>query len=151
VLSSQWRSLATLEQDVDPSTFPERSRVEIGRTSRYNSITGKQELAIYATSFISEGTRLSSELRGGLAPLTAEEEAALGESDNDEMWEVRALSNESSSTSEDEVEDQLPVGRAVKDFSTVWLQRVKRHAIFLGPARFMNVSPSQRPSTRLLH
>lgn len=120
------------------------SRIEVGRTSRYTHITGKTELAVYATAPICKGEELHGECRGGLAPLTISEEAEMSGLDS-EMDRAAGVAQVSPAQRSPDFKASstrvhaLPIGRAMRDFSTVQSTRLKGNAIFLGPARFINV------------
>lgn len=135
------------------------SRIEVGRTPRYTHVTGKEELAVYATALIRKGEELLGECRGGLAPLTLSEEAEMSGLDSEMVRTAAAarvapvvdgpdsLNQGTTSTSV----QALPVGRAMRDFSTVRSTRLKRNVIFLGPARFVNVSSTPCPRHDATH
>lgn len=84
--------------------------IEIAHTSRYTHKTGKSELCILATRQLVPGT-LITELKGSMAKLTREDE--------------RAMKNN---------------GTIRMDFSVIHSGQMKKNHLFLGPARFVNVS-----------
>lgn len=84
--------------------------IEIAHTSRYTHKTGKSELCILATRKLLPGS-LITELKGSMAKLTREDE--------------RAMKNN---------------GTIRMDFSVIHSGQMKKNHLFLGPARFVNVS-----------
>ena len=90
--------------------------VEIAQTTRYSRITGKNELCILATRRIPAG-HLVEELKGSMADLTDEEDRELKRTGADE-------------------------GGMRRDFSVIHSKAMKKNHLFLGPARFVNVSPN---------
>lgn len=124
-------------------------------------MTGKKELAVYATAPITKGEELLGEIRGGLAPLTPAEEAEISGLDSEMVRAAAAAAAAapgSGASPEIVVEladgqssvsvEALPVGRAMRDFSTVKSTRLKGHIIFMGPARFVNVRRAVRSFRR---
>jgi hypothetical protein len=114
-------------------------------------VTGKKELAVYATAPIRKGEELLGECRGGLAPLTLPEEAEMSGLDSEMVRAAAAARDASATDGLNPILDgatsasvqALPVGRAMRDFSTVRSTRLKGNVIFLGPARFVNVGPAR--------
>jgi hypothetical protein len=114
-------------------------------------VTGKKELAVYATAPIRKGEELLGECRGGLAPLTLSEEAEMSGLDSEMVRAAAAARDASATDGLNPILDgatsasvqALPVGRAMRDFSTVRSTRLKGNVIFLGPARFVNVGPAR--------
>ena len=110
------------------------SRVEIHTTPRYSAVSKHTELAVYATQPLAPGTLLD-ELQGGVAPVPKE-------------WEMgSSRESQRAGPSSQAVKDVAPdedSGLAVninnrrRDFSLV-ISR-DRQCLFLGPARFVNVS-----------
>ena len=88
--------------------------IEIAHTSRYSHRTGKSELCILATRNI-PAHAVVTELKGSMANLTEEEDEDLKRTD---------LRN--------------PDIR--RDFSVIHSKSMKKNHLFLGPARFVNVS-----------
>ena len=91
--------------------------IEIAHTSRYSHQTGKSELCILATRPLAPGT-VVSELKGSMADLTEEEDKELKRT-----GERHA--------------DGVGIRR---DFSVIHSKQLKKNHLFLGPARFVNVS-----------
>ena len=89
--------------------------IETAQTSRYSKWTGKSELCILATRSMTPGYVIS-ELKGSMADLTDEEDRALKRTD---------------STAD---------GGPRRDFSVIHSKQLKKNHLFLGPARFVNVS-----------
>lgn len=89
--------------------------IEIAQTSRYSKWTGKNELCILATRAMQPGF-LIAELKGSMADLTEEEDRELKRTGprND--------------------------GGTRRDFSVIHSKQLKKNHLFLGPARFVNVS-----------
>ena len=89
--------------------------IEIAQTSRYSKWTGKNELCILATRPMQPGF-LIAELKGSMADLTEEEDRELKRTGprND--------------------------GGTRRDFSVIHSKQLKKNHLFLGPARFVNVS-----------
>jgi len=91
--------------------------IEIAHTSRYSHRTGKSELCILATRHLAPGS-IILELKGSMADLTDEEDRELKRNS-----EIR------------------------RDFSVIHSKQMKKNHLFLGPARFVNVSTdAQLPS-----
>jgi len=90
--------------------------IEIAHTQRYSHRTGKSELCILATRSLAPGTVLS-ELKGSMADLT----------ENDEL-ELKRTDRRNSQ------------GGIRRDFSVIHSKQLKKNHLFLGPARFVNVS-----------
>jgi histone-lysine N-methyltransferase SUV420H len=90
--------------------------IEIAHTQRYSHRTGKSELCILATRALAPGTVLS-ELKGSMADLTETDEVELKRTD-------RRNSH----------------GGIRRDFSVIHSKQLKKNHLFLGPARFVNVS-----------
>jgi [histone H4]-N-methyl-L-lysine20 N-methyltransferase len=88
--------------------------IEIAHTSRYSHRTGKSELCILATRNLVPGTVIT-ELKGSMANLTEEEDKELKKTDIRNS-DVR------------------------RDFSVIHSKQMKKNHLFLGPARFVNVS-----------
>jgi [histone H4]-N-methyl-L-lysine20 N-methyltransferase len=88
--------------------------IEISHTSRYSHRTGKSELCILATRSMAIGTVIT-ELKGSMAHLTEEEDRELKRTD-------------------------LRNSDIRRDFSVIHSKQMKRNHLFLGPARFVNVS-----------
>jgi histone-lysine N-methyltransferase SUV420H len=98
--------------------------IEISHTSRYSHKTGKSELCILATKPLQIG-HVVTELKGSMADLTPEEERKL------KYGDARATG----------------LGMR-KDFSVIHSRQKNMNHLFLGPARFVNVSafsPLLRP------
>jgi len=91
--------------------------IEIAHTSRYSYRTGKSELCILATRHLVPGTVIT-ELKGSMANLTDEEDKELKRTDIRNS-DVR------------------------RDFSVIHSKQMKKNHLFLGPARFVNVSELQ--------
>lgn len=91
--------------------------IEIAHTSRYSHKTGKSELCILATRPLNTGTVIT-ELKGSMADLTDEEDMELKRID---------------ATCVDGVQIR-------RDFSVIHSKQLKKNHLFLGPARFVNVS-----------
>lgn len=103
--------------------------IEIAHTSRYAHATGKSELCILATRPLAPGTVIT-ELKGSMADLTDEEDRELKCATATGQSGIR------------------------RDFSVIHSKQLKKNHLFLGPARFVNVSCIGRlPSciTRLRH
>ena len=90
--------------------------IEIAHTQRYSHRTGKSELCILATRPLAPGNVLS-ELKGSMADLTEADELELKRTD-------RRNSH----------------GGIRRDFSVIHSKQLKKNHLFLGPARFVNVS-----------
>jgi histone-lysine N-methyltransferase SUV420H len=88
--------------------------IEIAHTSRYSHRTGKSELCILATRNIQAHT-VVTELKGSMANLTEEEDKELKRTD-------------------------LRNSDIRRDFSVIHSKSMKKNHLFLGPARFVNVS-----------
>jgi histone-lysine N-methyltransferase SUV420H len=88
--------------------------IEIAHTSRYSHRTGKSELCILATRPLAPGAVIT-ELKGSMANLTAEEDKELKRTD-------------------------LRNSDIRRDFSVIHSKQMKKNHLFLGPARFVNVS-----------
>lgn len=88
--------------------------IEIAHTSRYSHRTGKSDLCILATRFIATGTTIT-ELKGSMAKLTREDEKEMKRN-----TDIR------------------------RDFSVIHSGQMKKNHLFLGPARFVNVSLQMR-------
>ena len=98
--------------------------IEIAHTSRYSHVTGKSELCILATRALPIGTIITG-LKGSMADLTPEEERRLKHG------------------------DPRAAGLGVrKDFSVIHSKQKKMNHLFLGPARFVNVSGPGSPARR---
>ncbi|KAL1723892.1 hypothetical protein EV715DRAFT_269227 [Schizophyllum commune] len=92
--------------------------IEIAHTSRYSLYTGKSELCILATRDLAPGAVIS-ELKGSMANLTEDEDRALKETQ---------------------------INSAIRrDFSVIHSRQMKKNHLFLGPARFVNVTYQARP------
>lgn len=92
--------------------------IEIAQTSRYSKWTGKAELCILATRPLPPG-HVISELKGSMADLTEEEDKELKRTGARDDGGVR------------------------RDFSVIHSKQMKKNHLFLGPARFVNVSSCQ--------
>lgn len=90
--------------------------IEIAHTSRYSHRTGKSELCILATRPLAPGNVIS-ELKGSMANLTEEEDK-----------ELKRTGGQA---------DGVGIRR---DFSVIHSKQLKKNHLFLGPARFVNVS-----------
>ncbi len=90
--------------------------IEIAHTQRYSHRTGKSELCILATRPLAPGAVLS-ELKGSMADLSEADELELKRTD-------RRNSH----------------GGIRRDFSVIHSKQLKKNHLFLGPARFVNVS-----------
>jgi histone-lysine N-methyltransferase SUV420H len=102
-----------------------RSPIEIGRTSRYSHVTGKSELGVFATFDMKQrGVGLLHYISGDLAPFSDTDSA--GDSDLHQTGDLLAAGV------------QLEVAK--RDFSVVLSARLKAECVFLGTARFVNVS-----------
>jgi hypothetical protein len=95
--------------------------IEIAHTQRYSHRTGKSELCILATRTLAPGTVLS-ELKGSMADLSEADELELKRTD-------RRNSH----------------GGIRRDFSVIHSKQLKKNHLFLGPARFVNVSEVSCP------
>ena len=91
--------------------------IEIAHTQRYSHRTGKSELCILATRPLAPGAVLS-ELKGSMADLTDQEDQELKRTDRRHSY-----------------------GGIRRDFSVIHSKQLKKNHLFLGPARFVNVSP----------
>ena len=89
--------------------------IEIAHTSRYAHATGKSELCILATRPLAPGTVIT-ELKGSMADLTDEEDRELKCATATGQSGIR------------------------RDFSVIHSKQLKKNHLFLGPARFVNVS-----------
>lgn len=89
--------------------------IEIAHTSRYAHATGKSELCILATRPLTPGTVIT-ELKGSMADLTDEEDRELKCATATGQSGIR------------------------RDFSVIHSKQLKKNHLFLGPARFVNVS-----------
>jgi hypothetical protein len=89
--------------------------IEIAHTSRYAHATGKSELCILATRPLAPGAVIT-ELKGSMADLT-----------DDEDRELKCAT----------ATGQAGIRR---DFSVIHSKQLKKNHLFLGPARFVNVS-----------
>jgi len=90
--------------------------IEISHTSRYSHRTGKSELCILATTPLRVG-QVISDLKGSLAHLTVEEDEELKKTDS-----------------------RKRDGGIRRDFSVIHSNQKNKSHLFLGPARFVNVS-----------
>ena len=90
--------------------------IEIAHTQRYTHRTGKSELCILATRPLAPGTVIT-ELKGSMADLTEQEDQELKSTDR-----------------------RQPSGGIRRDFSVIHSKQLKKNHLFLGPARFVNVS-----------
>lgn len=101
--------------------------IEISHTSRYSHSTGKSELCILATRKLIPGTVIT-ELKGSMANLT-----------DDEDRELKRTGIRNSDIR--------------RDFSVIHSKQMKKNHLFLGPARFVNVSvnPSCAGSSPLIY
>jgi len=88
--------------------------IEIAHTSRYSHKTGKSELCILATRNLAPGT-VVTELKGSMANLSDEEDKELKRT-GFRNSDIR------------------------RDFSVIHSKSMKKNHLFLGPARFVNVS-----------
>lgn len=88
--------------------------IEIAHTSRYSHRTGKSELCILATRPLAPGVVIT-ELKGSMAHLSKEEDKELKRTDLRNI-DIR------------------------RDFSVIHSRQMKKNHLFLGPARFVNVS-----------
>ncbi len=93
--------------------------IEIAHTERYSHRTGKSELCILSTRALAPGTVLS-ELKGSMADLTETDEVELKRTDR-----------------------RNSQGGIRRDFSVIHSKQLKKNHLFLGPARFVNVSTSR--------
>lgn len=93
--------------------------IEIAHTSRYAHATGKSELCILATRPMAPGTVIT-ELKGSMADLTDEEDRELKCATATGQSGIR------------------------RDFSVIHSKQLKKNHLFLGPARFVNVSRIRR-------
>jgi len=91
--------------------------IEIAHTSRYAYRTGKSELCILATRPLVPG-QVITELKGSMADLTDDEDKELKRTDERHA-------------------DGVGIRR---DFSVIHSKQMKKNHLFLGPARFVNVS-----------
>src|ERR1700761_5448527 len=90
--------------------------IEIAHTQRYSHRTGKSELCILATRPLVPGIDLT-DLTGSMADLTEAEDLELKRTDR-----------------------RLSYGGIRRDFSVIHSRQLKKNHLFLGPARFVNVS-----------
>jgi len=98
--------------------------IEIAHTSRYAHATGKSELCILATRPLAPGTVIT-ELKGSMADLTDEEDRELKCATATGQSGIR------------------------RDFSVIHSKQLKKNHLFLGPARFVNVSYIGRLPSRI--
>lgn len=98
--------------------------IEIAHTSRYAHATGKSELCILATRPLAPGTVIT-ELKGSMADLTDEEDRELKCATATGQSGIR------------------------RDFSVIHSKQLKKNHLFLGPARFVNVSYIGRLLSRI--
>ena len=132
--------------------------MEIHTTARYSAVTGHTELAVFATRPVTPGIVLQ-ELQGSVVPLP---EAWRKEMELGEGYAVEAAGEEGNSDIEDDDYgvvlkdkekgkgkgkdvDRRPRARRSdrtkrRDFSIVWSGLKRCFQLFLGPARFLNVS-----------
>lgn len=96
--------------------------IEISHTSRYSHRTGKSELCILATTPLKVG-QVISDLKGSLAHLTIEEDEELKKTDS-----------------------RRRDGGIRRDFSVIHSNQKNKSHLFLGPARFVNVSFRPTPT-----
>jgi histone-lysine N-methyltransferase SUV420H len=131
------------------------SRVDIHSTDRYTFVTKHPELAVFATRPLAVGVVLS-ELQGSVVPLPEEWRAEMDLGDEFAREAAGRESEESDVESEQVEVDEQAVRRKGKevergqrrsdrtrrrDFSIVWSGLKRCYQLFLGPARFLNVSP----------
>lgn len=90
--------------------------IEIAHTQRYSHKTGKSELCILATRPLAPGTDLV-DLAGSMADLDDAQERELKRTDR-----------------------HLSQSGIRRDFSVIHSRQMKKNHLFLGPARFVNVS-----------
>lgn len=130
------------------------SRVDIHSTDRYTHVTKHPELAVFATRPLNVGVVLS-ELQGSVVPLPEEWRAEMDLGDEFAREAAGQESEESDAESDHELVDEQVVRRKGKevergqrrsdrtrrrDFSIVWSGLKRCYQLFLGPARFLNVS-----------
>lgn len=109
-------------------------------------MTGHGELAVYATRPLGPGD-LVEELQGSIVPLPDQwrEEMEIGE-DFAMVAAGEEESEEGSDGDEEGTRTKEPKGARRsdrtkrRDFSIIWSEKDKRYQLFLGPARFLNVS-----------
>jgi histone-lysine N-methyltransferase SUV420H len=89
--------------------------IEIAHTSRYTHKTGKSELCMLAARPLAVGA-IITDLKGSMADLSKEEEHKLKHADPRTGLGIR------------------------RDFSVIHSRQKKMNHLFLGPARFVNVS-----------
>ena len=137
------------------------SRVEIYTTSRYSTVTGHTELAVFATRPLAPGLVLT-ELQGSVVPLPDvwREEMEIGEDfavkpaeeETDTEYESDDLADETGSSTRDKGKGREKDSESKRqgarrsdrtkrrDFSIVWSGLKRCFQLFLGPARFLNVN-----------
>jgi len=141
------------------------SRVEVFTTPRYTAVTKHTELAVFATRPLAPGTVLQ-ELQGSVVPLpdawreemeigedfayrAAEEDEDFSDSEagsDDEDGDESGPPKEKHKGKERDSESRSRGARRSdrtkrRDFSIVWSGLKRCFQLFLGPARFLNVSP----------
>lgn len=140
------------------------SRVEVFTTPRYTAVTKHTELAVFATRPLAPGTVLQ-ELQGSVVPLpdawraemeigedfayrAAEEDEDFSDSEagsDDEEGDESGAVKEKHKGKERDSESRSRGARRSdrtkrRDFSIVWSGLKRCFQLFLGPARFLNVS-----------
>ncbi len=140
------------------------SRIDIHTTDRYSHITLHPELAVYATRPLAPGVILH-ELQGSVAPLPEEWRIEMDLSDD--FYAAQAVGEESDDEEDVGAASSTAGGSALatkakgkqkavepdrgarrsgrtrrRDFSIIWSELKRCYQLFLGPARFLNVSDS---------
>ena len=142
------------------------SRVEVFTTPRYSAVTKHTELAVFATRPLAPGVVLT-ELQGSVVPLpdawreemeigedfafrAAEEEDDYSDSEAEGSEDEDGPGNrEKGKARERDAESRNKGARRSdrtkrRDFSIVWSGLKRCFQLFLGPARFLNVSAARR-------
>lgn len=141
------------------------SRVEFHTTARYTAVTGHVELAVFATRPLAAGMVLQ-ELQGSVVPLPNEwrqemdigddfavqaaEEEVESEYDSGEDSDTSATGSTAKGKGKARDKESRRAGprrsdrTKRRDFSIVWSGLKRCFQLFLGPARFLNVSEVSR-------
>lgn len=125
-------------------------KIEIAYTARYSWKTGKNELCVLARTPLKKAD-IIPELKGSLAPLTAKEDDGTLTSTYLRTSQVIKDPNSSELRRTDRRGRDNGISR---DFSVIHSKAKGTSQLFLGPARFVNVStrpPLSRPSSLQIH